>query len=97
MTATQSEAPAAHGQGHARATLLGIGLMLTGVFLFSLNDVVGKWLVATYSVGQVLLIRSCAALVILRAHHLENGVDRRLLPCRGPVCSFCAFCSAQPK
>lgn len=65
MTATQSEAPAAHGQGHARATLLGIGLMLTGVFLFSLNDVVGKWLVATYSVGQVLLIRSCAALLIL--------------------------------
>jgi drug/metabolite transporter (DMT)-like permease len=46
-------------------TLVGIGLMLLGVFLFSLNDVMGKWLVATYSVGQVLLLRSIAALAIL--------------------------------
>lgn len=44
---------------------LGILLMLLGMFLFSLNDAVGKWLVASYSVGQVLLIRSFAALVIL--------------------------------
>jgi drug/metabolite transporter (DMT)-like permease len=33
--------------------------------MFSLNDVMGKWLVATYSVGQVLLIRSAAALLVL--------------------------------
>jgi len=33
--------------------------------LFSLNDAMGKWMVATYSVGQVLLIRSIAALVLL--------------------------------
>jgi drug/metabolite transporter (DMT)-like permease len=39
--------------------------MLLGVFLFSLNDVMGKWLVATYSVGQVLLLRSVAALAVL--------------------------------
>jgi len=45
--------------------LLGIGLMLFGILMFSLNDVVGKWLVATYSVGQVLVIRSLAALAIL--------------------------------
>lgn len=45
--------------------LVGIGLMLLGVFLFSLNDVMGKWLVATYSVGQVLLLRSVAALALL--------------------------------
>jgi drug/metabolite transporter (DMT)-like permease len=44
---------------------LGIGLMLLGVFLFSVNDVMGKWLVATYSVGQLLLIRSAAALLLL--------------------------------
>ncbi len=45
--------------------LVGIGLMLLGVFLFAMNDVLGKWLVATYSVGQVLLLRSIAALAIL--------------------------------
>jgi drug/metabolite transporter (DMT)-like permease len=44
---------------------LGILLMLLGMFLFSLNDAIGKWLVATYSVGQVLLVRSLAALVVL--------------------------------
>ncbi len=45
--------------------LVGIGLMLLGVFLFAMNDVMGKWLVATYSVGQVLLLRSVAALMSL--------------------------------
>ncbi|KLK91834.1 multidrug DMT transporter permease [Microvirga vignae] len=45
--------------------LVGIGLMLLGTFMFSVNDVMGKWLVATYSVGQVLLLRSIAALAIL--------------------------------
>lgn len=44
---------------------LGMLIMLLGMFLFSLNDAMGKWLVATYSVGQVLLIRSAVALVIL--------------------------------
>jgi drug/metabolite transporter (DMT)-like permease len=47
------------------AVLAGIVLMLTGVFLFSLNDAVGKWLVATYSVGQMMLIRSIATLILL--------------------------------
>ncbi len=54
----------------ARAALLGpaqvgVLVMLAGMFLFALNDALGKWLVATYSVGQVLLIRSLAALVVL--------------------------------
>jgi drug/metabolite transporter (DMT)-like permease len=62
MTATRDTAPSVHDR---RATLLGIGLMLAGVFFFSMNDVIGKWLVSTYSVGQVLLIRSCAALLLL--------------------------------
>lgn len=39
--------------------------MLAGVLLFALNDVLGKWLVSTYSVGQLLLIRSAAALIVL--------------------------------
>ncbi len=53
---------------------LGIGVMLFGIFLFSLNDVMGKWLVATYSVGQVLLIRSAAALLILIPFIWKAGV-----------------------
>ena len=52
-------------QSDRRAALAGIVLMLAGIFLFSVNDALGKWLVATYSVGQVLLIRSAAALVLL--------------------------------
>ncbi|MFZ4408828.1 MAG: DMT family transporter [Paracraurococcus sp.] len=48
-------------RGHAA----GIGLMLASVLLFSLNDVLGKWLVASNTVGQVLLLRSLAALVVL--------------------------------
>ena len=39
--------------------------MILGIFMFAVNDVMGKWLVATYSVGQVLLLRSVAALMIL--------------------------------
>ena len=39
--------------------------MAAGIFLFAVNDALGKWLVATYTVGQVLLIRSAAALAVL--------------------------------
>ena len=48
-----------------RAALAGIGLMAAGIFMFAVNDALGKWLVATFSVGQVLLIRSFAALLLL--------------------------------
>jgi drug/metabolite transporter (DMT)-like permease len=51
--------------GQSSANLIGIGLTLLGVFMFAVNDVMGKWLVETYSVGQVLLLRSAAALVVL--------------------------------
>ena len=52
---------------------LGIVVMLLGIFMFALNDTLGKWLVATYSVGQVLLIRSLAALVVLSPLLLRMG------------------------
>jgi drug/metabolite transporter (DMT)-like permease len=39
--------------------------MAFGMALFALNDALGKWLVENHSVGQVLLIRSLAALVVL--------------------------------
>ncbi|MCW4116500.1 DMT family transporter [Aurantimonas sp. MSK8Z-1] len=43
----------------------GILLMLLADFLFALNDAMGKWLVASFSVGQLLLVRSVGAFVVL--------------------------------
>lgn len=43
----------------------GIALMLAAVLLLSLNDVMGKWLVASFVVGQVVVLRSLAALAVL--------------------------------
>ena len=48
--------------------------MLAGILLFSLNDVMGKWLVSTYSVAQLLVIRSAAALLILTPLLWKAGV-----------------------
>ncbi len=62
------------------ATLAGIGMMLLGILLFSLNDVMGKWLVATYTVGQLLLIRSAAALTVLAPFIVRQGLMRTLKP-----------------
>jgi S-adenosylmethionine uptake transporter len=45
--------------------LAGILLMLAGDFMFALNDAMGKWLVASFSVGQVVLIRSLGAFLVL--------------------------------
>jgi drug/metabolite transporter (DMT)-like permease len=47
------------------ARLAGIGLMLLSISMFSFGDALGKYLVATYSVGQLLWLRACAALVVL--------------------------------
>ncbi len=44
---------------------LGVALYLTGVFLFALNDALGKWLVADYGVGQLMLVRSIGSAVVL--------------------------------
>ena len=43
----------------------GILLMLFGDFMFALNDALGKWLVASFSVGQVVLIRSIGFFLVL--------------------------------
>ena len=53
---------------------LGIGLMCLGILLFALNDVMGKWLMSTYTVGQVLLLRSAAAILILVPFALKEGL-----------------------
>src|SRR5882672_3172712 len=47
------------------ARLTGIGLMLLSIFMFSFGDALGKFMVATYSVGQLLWLRACAALLVL--------------------------------
>lgn len=44
---------------------VGIGLMVLAMLLFSINDALGKWLAATYTVAQILLFRSLAASVVL--------------------------------
>lgn len=43
----------------------GIALMLLGDLLFALNDVMGKWLVASFAVGQVLVIRAIGSFIVL--------------------------------
>lgn len=60
--------------------LAGIAMMLIGILLFSLNDALGKWLVATYTVGQLLLLRSMAALVVLAPFAAKAGARAFLRP-----------------
>jgi len=50
--------------GHP-AVLAGILFMLVAVFLFGFNSAAGKWLVAKYSVGEFLLLRSTMTLILL--------------------------------
>lgn len=52
---------------------LGIFLMLLAILMFSLNDVLGKWLVSTYSVGQLLLVRSGMAMLVLTPFIIRIG------------------------
>ena len=63
---------------------LGIVLMLGGMFLFTVNDALGKWLVADYAIGQILAIRSLAALVVLLAIAWRNRKLGDLRKCSQP-------------
>jgi drug/metabolite transporter (DMT)-like permease len=47
------------------ARLAGIGLMLAGICMFSFGDALGKVLVASYPVSELLLLRAAVPLVIL--------------------------------
>jgi drug/metabolite transporter (DMT)-like permease len=55
------------------ANLAGIGLMVLGIFLFCCNDALGKWLLGTYSVWQMLAIRSFAAMLLLAPFIWREG------------------------
>jgi hypothetical protein len=54
---------------------LGVGLYLLGVGLFSVNDALGKWLVADYGVGQLMMLRSIGAVVVLAPMILTLDVN----------------------
>lgn len=56
--------------------LAGILLMLAGDFMFALNDAMGKWLVASFSVGQVVLIRSIGAFIVLGPMIANQGTAK---------------------
>jgi S-adenosylmethionine uptake transporter len=58
------------------ALLAGILLMLAGDFMFALNDAMGKWLVASFSVGQVVMIRSIGAFIVLGPMVANQGADQ---------------------
>jgi drug/metabolite transporter (DMT)-like permease len=47
--------------------------MLAGIAMFSINDALGKWLLLDYSVGELLLIRSAAALLLLAPFIRNTG------------------------
>src|SRR3546814_6776577 len=56
----------------------GMALMLLGMFLFTVNDTLGKWLVTGYAVGQLLLLRSIVALLVLAPMIRRAGLVRTL-------------------
>lgn len=49
----------------ATGTPAGIALMLFGMMIFTANDTLGKYLLRDYPVGQMLMIRSVAGLMML--------------------------------
>jgi len=67
-----------HDQRSAR--LAGIALMLAGVGLFSLGDTVGKIVVATYTLGQFLLLRSATSIVLVAPFIWRERTAFRRLP-----------------
>lgn len=53
-------------------------IMLLGMFLFTANDAVGKWLTGSYSVGQLMFVRGVVALAILLPLIRQTGLGRLL-------------------
>lgn len=57
------------------ATTAGILLYSFGIFFFALNDALGKWLVADYGVGQLLLLRTLGVAVLLVPLLVRSGAS----------------------
>jgi S-adenosylmethionine uptake transporter len=69
--------------GRSGTAGLGVGLYLLGVGLFAINDALGKWLVKDYGVGQLMMLRSIGAVIVLAPMIWSlrvNVVDRRQAP-----------------
>lgn len=64
--------------------LTGIALMVMGMFLFTMNDAIGKWLVTDYAVGQLIAVRSFAALAVLLPILWKKGLLKGLFVCERP-------------
>src|SRR5437868_8164273 len=57
------------------APLAGIGLMLLSILMFSCGDALFRSMVATYSLGELLWLRACAALIVLLPMIWRNRAD----------------------
>ncbi|MCG5242484.1 DMT family transporter [Azospirillum doebereinerae] len=64
---------------------LGILLMLGGMTFFTLNDALGKWLVAEYPVAMLLAVRSLFGMAVLLPMILREGVRTVFAVKRLPV------------
>ena len=61
--------------------------MLAGDFMFALNDAMGKWLLASLSVGQLVFIRSFGMFIILGPMIARQG-PRKLFTFEQPLIQF---------
>lgn len=60
--------------GRENAATLGVLVMLFGIFVFVVNDTLGKWLVQNFAIGQVLFMRSAVALLVLMLIMRGGGI-----------------------
>ena len=70
---------------------LGVVLYLAGIAMFAVNDALGKWLVADYGVGQLMLLRTIGAGAVLAPLVLSLRV--KLIDPRRPGFRSCASCA----
>ncbi|ATN35980.1 EamA family transporter [Rhizobium sp. ACO-34A] len=59
--------------GHPNAIWAGFALVIAGNFLFAVNDVLGKVLLASFGIGQLLAIRAVGTLLILGPAMVKRG------------------------
>lgn len=58
------------------STSAAVLIMLTGMLLFTVNDAVGKWLTASYSVVELVFMRSIAGLILLSPFLWQAGAKK---------------------
>ena len=88
----------AHSPAPARPSFLstqnlGAAIMLGAMLMFSMNDTMGKWLVATYPVGELLLLRSGAGLLFLAPFLMRLPRGALVRVARPRIQALRVFCS----